>query len=289
MIPTAFEYHAPESVAEIVSLLAEAGDDARPLAGGTWLVPDLNAGEACPRLVVDLRRAGLGAITAGTDALRIGATATYADLLASRDVRAGAPLLARMAAGITGGTAIRAQGTVGGSLAAARPASDVPAVLVALDGRAVIAGPEGERRVPVRELIAGAMRTTIRPDELLVAIEVMAHGGRHGYVKLKRGESSWPIATAAALLDIHGDGRCRAGRLVLGGVAGRPVEVDVTAALEGAQRSPDALGEIARLATAAVVEPWDDVLAPGTYRAAVAGPVARRAIEEAWEAEGTWN
>jgi carbon-monoxide dehydrogenase medium subunit len=286
VIPAAFDYEAPGSVAEVVSLL---GDGVHVLGGGTWLVPEMHAGEVRPRRVVDLGRAGIDAITVADRLLRIGAMATYADLLASADVRDRAPLLARMAAGITGGAAIRAQGTVGGSLVAARPQSDAPAVLVALGGRAVVAGPAGERRIPVSELIAGPMRTTLAADEVLVAVELAAHGAGCGYVKLKRGESSWPIATAAALIEAGPDGRCRTARLALGGVAGTPVEVELSALLGGAARSPGVLADAAAMAAAAIEDPWEDVLAPAAYRAAVAGPVARRAIDMAWEDATTWS
>ena len=148
MIPGRFAYATPRSAAEAVALLA--GADARVLAGGTWVVPELGTGVSRPALVVDLRRAGLGTITAGDGTVRVGATATYADVLASELVRERLPLLREMAGGITGGWAIRGQGTIGGSLAAARPQSDVPAVLVALGAIAHVAGADGERSVPGR-------------------------------------------------------------------------------------------------------------------------------------------
>jgi CO/xanthine dehydrogenase FAD-binding subunit len=256
VIPTRFAYEAPASAEAAVALLA-AGD-ARVLAGGTWVVPELNAGVSSPGVVVDLRRAGLAAIDADGGAVRIGATATYADLIASALVRERLPLLHEMALGITGGWAIRAQGTVGGSLAAARPQSDVPAVLVALGAVAHVASADGERAVPAGELPVGPMESGLRPGELLTAIEVPVQEGPHGYVKLKRGWSSWPIATAAA---VARDGALA--RVVLGGVAGTPVEVDVTTL------RPE------------IGEPWEDELAPAAYRAAVAGPLAARAAAKA--------
>ncbi len=257
MIPTHFAYQAPGSADEAVALLA--GGRARLLAGGTWVVPEMGAGTSRPDVVVDLRRAGLGAIEERDGSVRVGATATYADLIASAVVRERLPLLHEMAGGITGGWAIRGQGTVGGSLAAARPASDVPAVLVALRAVAHVAGPDGTRAVPAAGLLAGPMRSGLGPQELLTALEIPVQPGTHGYVKLKRGASSWPIATAAALAQ---DGAVT--RLVLGGVAGTPVEVDVAAG-----GSP------------AIDDPWDDELAPGSYRAAVAAPVAERAMRKA--------
>jgi carbon-monoxide dehydrogenase medium subunit len=257
VIPTRVDYRLPTSAAEAVELLA--GADARVLAGGTWVVPELGSGASRPQRVVDLRRAGLGSITAGEETVLVGATATYADLLGSALVRDRLALLHEMAGGITGGWAIRGQGTIGGSLVAARPPSDAPAVLVALGAVAHVAGPAGERRVPAAELLAGPMRTGLATGELLTALEIPVQAGTHGYCKLKRGASSWPIATAAA---IAAGGRVT--RLVLGGVAGTPVDVD-----------PDGGPEIA--------EPWEDELAPGAYRAAVAGPIAARATAKAME------
>jgi CO/xanthine dehydrogenase FAD-binding subunit len=256
VIPAHFAYEAPDSAAAAVALLA--GGDARVLAGGTWVVPELQAGTSQPAVVVDLRRAGLAAIEPGDAAVRIGAAATYADLIGSGIVRERLPLMHDMASGITGGWAIREQGTIGGSLAAARPASDVPAVLVALGAVAHVAGADGPRTVPAGELLAGPMRSALASGELLTALEVPDQDGTHGYVKLKRGWSSWPIATAAA---IARDGVVT--RLVLGGVTGTPLDVD----------PQDGVGE--------VTDPWDDELAPGTYRAAVAGPLAARAMSKA--------
>jgi carbon-monoxide dehydrogenase medium subunit len=256
VIPSRFAYEAPRSAEEAVALLD--GGDARVLAGGTWVVPELGSGAAAPRVVVDLRRAGLGAIAPDGATVRIGATATYADLIASPVVRERLPLLHEMALGITGGWAIRAQGTLGGSLAAARPMSDAPAVLAALGAVAHVAGPRGPRAVPAAELVAGPMRTALRADELLTELEVPVQAGGHGYVKIKRGFSSWPIATAAAVAQ---DGALS--RLVLGGVAGTPVEVDVTTL------APQ------------IAEPWEDELAPAEYRVAIAGAIAARAAAKA--------
>lgn len=256
MIPSHFAYELPGGAGEVVALLA--GGDARVLAGGTWVVPELHTGVSRPAVVVDLRRAGLGAIEPGDGSVRIGATATYTDLIDSALVRERLPLLHEMARGITGGWAIRSQGTIGGSLAAARPQSDAPAVLVALGAVAHVASADGERSVPSAQLLAGPMRTGLRPGELLTALEIPVQEGPHGYVKIRRGWSSWPIATAAA---IAGDGVLA--RLVLGGVAGTPLEVDVTTLV------PE-LGE-----------PWEDELAPAAYRAAVAGPIAARAAAKA--------
>jgi carbon-monoxide dehydrogenase medium subunit len=279
VIPHGFEYVAPSSVEDCVAALTDGG---RVLAGGTWVLPELSRSESRPSRLVDLRRAGLRGITAVPGGLSLGPMTTYADLLASPLVAEHVPMLVTMAGGITGGWALRSQATVGGSLMSARPSSDVPGALVAGGALARVAGPDGERVVPVAELLTGAMRTSLSPGELLIGLELPATtGGGTGYVKIKRGGSSWPIATAAAVLRCDDAGVCTSAVLVLGGVSATPVRVDAAAVLVGRVPDAAALAEAAARAAAAVTDPYDDVLAPGSYRAAVAGPVARRALTQA--------
>jgi aerobic carbon-monoxide dehydrogenase medium subunit len=126
MIPRRFAYAAPESAEEAVTLLAADPASAKILGGGTWAVPELNRGESRPALVVDLRRAGLAEIRAQGERIHVGAMCTYSDLLASDVVAERLPLLLRMAEGVTGGRQILSQGTIGGSLVAARPSPTPP-------------------------------------------------------------------------------------------------------------------------------------------------------------------
>lgn len=279
MIPVPFDYVAPEDVAGCVAALADGAG--RVMAGGTWVLPEMGRAESRPGRVVHLRRAGLGGVSATADGLSLGATATYADVLASPDVAHRVPLLVAMADGITGGWALRNQATLGGSAMSARPQSDVPAALVACGAVARVAGPGGVRTLGAADLFTGAMTTSLAPGELLVGFDLPTCTGGHGYVKLKRGNSSWPIATAAALLDLSPDGVCTAVSLVLGGVSAVPVVVDLTDLLVGARPDADLLARAATRAGAQVVDPWGDVLAPPSYRAAVAAPVARRALTQA--------
>ncbi|WP_020495858.1 FAD binding domain-containing protein [Sciscionella marina] len=283
MIPTRFEYLAPRSVAGLVAALDE---ESRLLAGGTWVVPEMGRAESRPRRVVDLRRAGLARISVERSRLCLGAMCTYSDLLASEDVARYAPLLRTMATGVTGGAALRNQATIGGSVAAARPQSDVPAAFVALRAVAVVSGPAGTHRVPVAELFLGAGRTTLAADEVITGFEMpSSRTSTHGYVKLKRGGSSWPIATAATLLRLDDAGRCEDACLVLGGVEEVPLTVDLTAIL-GRPPGDEELDAAVTQATAALSAPWTDVLAPGDYRATVTAPVARRALTMAWANTG---
>lgn len=282
MIAAPFEYRRPAALAEALTLLAADAEGTAILGGGTWLVPDMERGARTPRSVLDLGAAGLDVIEElDHGGLRIGAMCTYSDLLGTPAVAVRAPLVRLMAAQVTGGSAIRNQGTLGGSLSAARPQSDAPAVMVAVRATAVIAGPAGERRVAVESLFLGALRSSLGPAEILCALEVPACAGGHHYEKLKFGASSWPIASAAASVELDAAGRCRAASLALGGVGAIPLHVAVDDLLLGARPTADALAAAAERAARAVTEPWADVLAPASYRAAVASPVARRALEGA--------
>jgi carbon-monoxide dehydrogenase medium subunit len=281
VIPQHFDYLTPRSVEEAVRALADSPETTRILAGGTWVVPDLNRGLIRPRRVVDLRHAGLERIALDGSTVRLGAMTTYADVVASPVVREHAALLALMAAGVTGGIQLTAQATLGGSAAAARPHSDAPAALVALRAVAVLAGRGGERRLGAGELFTGAMQTAISPGELLTGFEIPVRPrARAGYFKLKRGGSSWPIATAAVVVDLDDSGACESVSAVLGGVAAVPVTVALDAVLRGARLTPELIGAAGERAGAAVTEPWSDVLASGAYRARVAGPVLKRALSQ---------
>jgi aerobic carbon-monoxide dehydrogenase medium subunit len=271
VIAERFEYRAAADAVEAAALLAEDPEGSRILGGGTWLIPEMSRGETTPTRVVDLGRAGMNALAETDDGLVVGAMATYADLLESPVVERVVPLLHLVAGSITGGWSIRNQGTIGGSLAAARPQSDMPAALVAAGAQAVIHGRHGARRLSVAEMIEGAMRTAVGDAGV-------------GYYKLKRGASSWPIVTASALVKLQ-DGACTSARLVLGAVSAMPIVVDVSQALVGSPVDRSSLLSAQHAAALAVVDPWADVLASGEYRAAVAGPVARRALEMAFETE----
>jgi carbon-monoxide dehydrogenase medium subunit len=277
VIPHHVEYEMPRSVEEAVTRLAEDPEGTQILAGGTWVVPELNRGVARPRRVIDLRRAGLAEISLDGETVKLGAMATYAGVLASPVLAEHVPLLALMAAGVTGGVQLTGQATLGGSAAAARPHSDAPAALVASAAVAVLAGAGGERRLEASALFTGAMRTAIEPGELLTGFEIPTRAGaRVGYYKLKRGGSSWPIATAAVVMS-DGAGGLSA---VLGGVAAVPLTIALDPILDGAPLTPELIEAAGERAGAAVREPWSDVLASGAYRARVAGPVLKRALSQ---------
>jgi carbon-monoxide dehydrogenase medium subunit len=282
MIPSTFAYETPHSAGEAVDLMREDPLRARLLAGGTWVVPEMNRGESRPSLVVDLRRAGLGEIRAEGDRIVVGATCTYATIVKSAILARRVPLLALMARSVTGGQQIHNQGTIGGSVCAALPHSDAPAALTALAAQAVITGADRERRIPVGEMFTGPGRTALEPGELLTALEFPARSGfGYGYYKLKGFEGSWPIATAAAAAAIDAHGRCLAISLVMGAVAATPMSVDLTDVLGDRPDEDEVLARAGQRAADTLETPWSDIFASGDYRAAVAPTVARRALKRA--------
>jgi aerobic carbon-monoxide dehydrogenase medium subunit len=265
-----FALQLPRSLEEALSFLGRHGDAARPLAGGTVLLPDLSHARLAPSAVVDLSRAGLGTVGRDGDGLVIGSTATYRQL--ERAAAATSPSrtlawVASVARDVTGGPQIRNRGTIGGSAAYANPSSDVPALLVALEAVMTVASVRGRRSLAAAEFFAGPFATALAADELLVSIAVPAQAPdtRFGYEKLKFGESSWPIVTAAALLREDGSAR-----VALGGSHVVPAVVEVR------ER-----GEVAEALSTLAVERWSDVLADAAYRSRVAPVVARRALERA--------
>jgi carbon-monoxide dehydrogenase medium subunit len=283
MIRSTLSHHAPEHLADATALLAEHGAAAAVLGGGTVLLPAMVRGERTHRHVVDLRRLGLAGVRTEAGWAEIGAMTTYAQVLAFEELTGSAALLRRAAAGITGGAQLRNQGTVAGSAAYANPASDMPGCLVAAGAVLRLHGPGGPREVPAAEFFLGAFTTALGPAEMVVAIRAPLRPARIGYHKLKLSEGSWPIATAAARVAASADG-VTAATVTLGAVGARPITIDVAEHLsaQGTLRDEIAFDELVR---SRVDEPWDDELAPASYRREVAGVVARRALEQTKDGE----
>lgn len=279
MIRTRLTYHSPSQIEEACALLGEHGDDATVLGGGTMLVPIMVRGERSASHVVDLRRLGLTQITPRDGEVEIGAKATYADVLSSTALRDRAPLLPMAAAGITGGAQIRNVGTIGGSASYANPSSDVPACLVALGARMRVHGPSGAREVSAEQFFVDAFRSDLGRGEILTAIVIPEVAGSAGYYKLKLCESSWPIATAAAIVD---NGR-KAASVTLGGVCRTPLRIGIGSLLDGEGRVHVTDQDLDDLVREQLDELWEDELAPASYRRDVAAVVARRALEQSEE------
>lgn len=269
MKPAAFDYLRPASLEEALEVLA-SGDDTTVLAGGQSLLPLLNFRLARPALVVDVNRVpGLDRISAN-GALELGALVRQADALGSAAVAASAPLLARALRHV-GHPATRSRGTVGGSVAHADPAAEIPAALVALGGEVVLTSRRGERAVPAGEFFTGRFATARRSDELVTALRMPAgRGARSGFHEIARRHGDFALAGAAVALD-------PVPSVVLFGVGRTPVRAR---AVEDALAGGAPPAEAAALA-ADGLEPVSDVHAPAAYRARMAVVAARRAIEEA--------
>ena len=172
MKPPAFEYAAPSTIDEAVKLLASSAGNAKVISGGQSLMPMLAFRLAAPDLLVDLKRlSGLNQIAIGSDGVRLGAKVRWCDIEADERLRQHHPLLAKAIEHVAH-YQVRNRGTVGGSLAHADPAADLPAVAVALDASFVIAGADGRRTVPAAEFFEGVFSTAIGEDELLVEVRV---------------------------------------------------------------------------------------------------------------------
>ncbi|MFF2852226.1 FAD binding domain-containing protein [Streptomyces sp. NPDC058001] len=281
MIPAAFDYARPSSVDEAVRTLADAGDEAKVLAGGQSLLPLLRMRLAFPELVVDVGRIpALRGVREDGDALVIGALTTHHDVLHDPLVRRYAGLLAAATATVAD-PAVRHRGTLGGSLAHADPAGDLPAVALALDAGMVAAGPGGRRTIPARDFFADYLRTALRPDELLVEVRVpKADGWGFHYEKFQRVAQAWAIVGVAALVR-RDDGHIAEARIGLTNMGSTPLRATATeAALRGAD--PDGT-EIARAAERAAdgTSPPTDLSGSAEYRGHLARVLTRRAVRAA--------
>ena len=269
MKPPPFEYVAARTVPEAVELLTAGGGDAKVLAGGQSLVPLLNMRVARPSLLVDVHLVdGLDAVHVDGE-VRLGATARQADVLASQVVRAAAPALAEVLPHV-GHVATRSRGTIGGSLAHADPAAELPALALALDGTVTATGPRGERTIPMAELVEGPFSTALALDELLTCVVLPRHEHRpFGFGEFSRRHGDFALAGVVVFLE--------PARIVVFGVEGMPTR------RREAERALDAgadAGEVADLA-AAGLNGVSDVHADGEYRRRVAAALIRRAVAEA--------
>lgn len=286
MPAVAFDYHAPATLPETLSLLADLGDEAKVLAGGQSLVPMLTMRLARPRAVVDIH--GLAelravrAIGSPGDPLEIGALVRHRALERGDGPLAACPLLAEAAA-LIGNVRVRAMGTIGGSLAHADPAAEWPAVVRALDGVLVVRGAAGERTIPAAEFFTGILSTALQPGELLVAVRLPMPAGRTGYAieEFSRRAGDFAIIAAVAAVELDASGRVGRARIAIAGGGPAPVRL---AAVEGALAGAQPSEETFRAALAGQpleIEPDSDVHASADYRRQLTRVLARRALVRA--------
>ncbi|MET8449511.1 xanthine dehydrogenase family protein subunit M [Streptomyces sp. NPDC005209] len=277
MIPPAFDYARPESVEEAVRTLAQAGEEAKVLAGGQSLLPLLRLRLAFPELVVDVGRIPeLRGVREDGDSLVIGAMTTHHDVIRDPLVRRHAGLLAQATATVAD-PAVRHRGTLGGSLAHADPAGDLPAVVLALDAELVAAGPDGRRTIPAREFFLDYLQSALSPDELLVEVRVpKTDGWSFHYEKFHRVAQAWAIVGVAALVRRE-NGQIAEARVGLTNMGATPLRA---AAAEQALTGAGDPQAVARAAEAAAegTRPSQDVSASPEYRGHLARVLTRRAV-----------
>jgi carbon-monoxide dehydrogenase medium subunit len=284
MKPPPFEYFAPASVDEALALLSAHGPDAKILAGGQSLVPMLNFRLVRPRCLVDLNRIDdLAYVRSESDGgLAIGAMTRQRALEQSPLVRTQAPLLAD-ALRFVGHPQIRARGTIGGSLAHADPAAELPAVVTALGGRMVARGPAGERSVASADFFQSYLTTGLTPDEILVEVRLAAPpaGTAWAFLEVSRRQGDFALVGVAVLLTLGADETCQRATLVFTGVGPVPWVASGAARLLMGQRvSPEVLDRVAS-AVVEEVQPDADIHASVAYRRRVAGVLVKRAVLQA--------
>jgi aerobic carbon-monoxide dehydrogenase medium subunit len=287
MKPPPFDYHAPRSLDEALALLAQHGDEARPLAGGQSLIPVLNFRLTRPAVLVDLNRVAelAGIADAEGAGLLIGAMTRQRQAERSRRVAERAPLLAEALPHVAH-PQIRNRGTVGGSLAHADPASELPAVMLALKASMHLQSQRGERRVPADAFYTGLFATALEPDELLVATEIppLPPGAGCAFDEVARRHGDYALLGVAAVVTLDEAGACRDVRIAFVNAGGGPVLARrAPEALLGERPTDAALRAAADLAAAEDIRPSADVHATAEFRRQLAKVLTRRVLARAVE------
>jgi len=282
MYPAAFEYHTPGSVQEALGLLGKL-DDAKILAGGHSLVPMMKLRLAQPKHLIDLRKVpGLNGIKEEGGTIVIGAMTTHWEVESSKLLQAKCPVLSDTAK-IIGDPAVRNKGTIGGSLAHADPAADMPATVIALGAEFVCQGAKNKRTVKVDEWFQGLMATALGEDELLVEIRVPAltPGTGSAYMKFAHPASRFAIVGAAAVITVDKQGTCTKAGIGITGAGTKAVRAKgVEAGLVG-KRLDAATIEAAAQKAAEGVDVQADLQGSVEYKSHLCRVFARRAIEAA--------
>jgi carbon-monoxide dehydrogenase medium subunit len=282
--PAPFEYCRPSCLEEALAAMAAHGGDAKALAGGQSLVPAMNFRVAQPAVLVDLNRIpGLDGIESEANHLRLGALARQRALERSAEVLKSAPLVAS-AMPFVAHLPIRTRGTLGGSLAHADPAAELPAVMLALDSTIEVRSESGDRAVPAREFFTGLYSTALAPDELIVAVTIPSHAGGWAIDEVARRHGDFALAGAAAVVRLDAPGAVAEVRLALFGVHERAVLADAAGkTLAGQRPSPAAIEAAADAAASQDAEPGSDVHASSAYRRHLTRVLVKRVLTRAVE------
>jgi carbon-monoxide dehydrogenase medium subunit len=278
VIPAPFDYEAPESLEEAVRMLHENGEDAKLIAGGHSLVPLMKLRLAAPTLLVDLRRVpGLHGIQRENGSWRLGAMTRHADVQDTPELG-----VASKAAGLIADQQVRNRGTIGGSLAHGDPASDMPAVLLALEGEVSAQGPNGLRTIAAADLFQDYLTTSLAHDEVVTEVRLPATDDwGYGYEKFTRRAEDWAMVGVCALVKRAGDGSCEDVRIGLTHMASTPLRATAAEeALRGQALDAASIGAAAEQA-AEGTDPPGDLNATPEYKRHLARVLTRRALQAA--------
>jgi carbon-monoxide dehydrogenase medium subunit len=280
-----FEYASPATLAEAIALLAAGGGTAKALAGGQSLLPTMAFRMAAPTLLVDLRNVpGLERIAVEKDGVRLGARTRWRDIEDDARLRAAHPLLAAAIAHVAH-YQIRNRGTVGGSLAHADPAAEMPGVAVTCDAQIDLAGAKGARTVRAADFFLGPLSTVLAGDELIVAVRLPAWPAtttrRWGFEEFARRRGDFALAGVACFYDLDENARAKNVHIGVIGACHRPHRLARSeAALEGRVVDEAAIGSAARAAEKEV-DPPEDLHASAAYRRSLVGTLLERALARA--------
>jgi carbon-monoxide dehydrogenase medium subunit len=283
MIPAAFDYQAPATLEEAVSLLSNDPDGAKVLAGGHSLIPAMKLRLAQPQLLVDIARIkSLSYIREDGNQILIGATTTHYQLESSELLKQICPLIPACAASI-GDVQVRNKGTIGGSIAHSDPAGDWPAAVLALDADLVLVGPNGERTIKATNFFVDLLTTDLQPGEILREIRIAKPSGKFGqaYQKVPHPASGFAVVGVAVHLALNDDGSCKAAQIGVTGVGVKAYRAQaVEAALNGKNLDEQTITAAATHVCDGV-DPNADLYASGEYRCHLAQVHTRRALQAA--------
>ena len=280
MKPAPFEYHAPRSLEEALGLMANLGDQARPLAGGQSLVPMLSMRLARPAAIVDLN--GIPELAyhrIESDALVVGALCRHRDVELDTEVGVRCQAIGE-AVPLIGHIAIRNRGTVVGSIAHADPAAEWPLFAMLLDAVARVEGRRGAREVASGDLFQGAFTTSLDDGELMTEIRfaLPPPGSGSAFLEVARRHGDFALGAAAAVVDLAPDGGVRESRVAIAGIEAVPSRLEqAESAITGRVPTAEACA-VAAAAAAAGLQPTDDIHAPAAYRRQLAQTLVRRAL-----------
>jgi CO/xanthine dehydrogenase FAD-binding subunit len=286
MKPAAFDYYRPPTLEEALALLDQYGDDAKPLAGGQSLIPAMNFRLAAPAVLVDLNDLReLDYITGGPGPLRVGGMTRQRQVERSALVATSAPLMSETMPSIAH-PAIRNRGTIGGSLAHADPAAELPAVMLALNASLVVRSKTGLRKVAAQDFFTGLFATALQSGELLTAVEIPQQPAGTGYAfqEISRRHGDFALAGVAAVVQMNGNGLCHDARIALLSVGDRPMLAEEAAkALRGQRPSAEAMRASADAASTSDIDPPSDIHASAVYRRQLANVLTRRVLQKAFD------